>query len=157
MKSFSMVETVSFINFSLDWCKEFIGSCLLFVLTCFYTHDDVLLQVATLTTSKCVEWMGGVGFIKDYPIEKYYRDCKIGRCNYTPLPSITISITLYYTLLQSLLHSTTLYYTRLHSTTLYTLLHSATISITLYYTVLHSTTLYNTLLHRERRLIPPCS
>ncbi|MCI4384629.1 hypothetical protein PGIGA_G00040890 [Pangasianodon gigas] len=35
-------------------------------------------QVATLTTSKCIEWMGGVGFTKDYPIEKYYRDCKIG-------------------------------------------------------------------------------
>lgn len=37
-----------------------------------------LPQVATLTTSKCIEWMGGVGFTKDYPIEKYYRDCKIG-------------------------------------------------------------------------------
>lgn len=36
------------------------------------------IQVATLTTSKCIEWMGGVGFTKDYPIEKYYRDCKIG-------------------------------------------------------------------------------
>lgn len=35
-------------------------------------------QVATLTTSKCIEWMGGVGFTKNYPIEKYYRDCKIG-------------------------------------------------------------------------------
>ncbi|XP_053163264.1 short/branched chain specific acyl-CoA dehydrogenase, mitochondrial isoform X2 [Hemicordylus capensis] len=35
-------------------------------------------EVATLTTSKCIEWMGGVGFMKDYPIEKYYRDCKIG-------------------------------------------------------------------------------
>ncbi|KAK7109129.1 short/branched chain specific acyl-CoA dehydrogenase, mitochondrial-like [Littorina saxatilis] len=35
-------------------------------------------QVATVTTSKCIEWMGGVGFTKDYPIEKYYRDCKIG-------------------------------------------------------------------------------
>lgn len=35
-------------------------------------------QIATLTTSKCIEWMGGVGFTKDYPIEKYYRDCKIG-------------------------------------------------------------------------------
>lgn len=22
--------------------------------------------------------MGGVGFTKDYPVEKYYRDCKIG-------------------------------------------------------------------------------
>lgn len=37
-----------------------------------------LPQLATLTTSKCIEWMGGVGFTKDYPIEKYYRDCKIG-------------------------------------------------------------------------------
>jgi len=35
-------------------------------------------QVACETTSKCVEWMGGVGFTKDYPIEKYYRDCKVG-------------------------------------------------------------------------------
>ncbi|RMC11291.1 hypothetical protein DUI87_11410 [Hirundo rustica rustica] len=34
-------------------------------------------EVATLTTSKCIEWMGGVGFTKNYPIEKYYRDCKI--------------------------------------------------------------------------------
>uniref|UniRef100_A0A8C4QI83 Acyl-CoA dehydrogenase/oxidase C-terminal domain-containing protein n=1 Tax=Eptatretus burgeri TaxID=7764 RepID=A0A8C4QI83_EPTBU len=35
-------------------------------------------QVATLTTSKCIEWMGGVGFTTSFPIEKYYRDCKIG-------------------------------------------------------------------------------
>lgn len=42
-------------------------------LTLFYSN-----QVACETTSKCVEWMGGVGFTKDYPIEKYYRDCKIG-------------------------------------------------------------------------------
>jgi alkylation response protein AidB-like acyl-CoA dehydrogenase len=35
-------------------------------------------QVATETTSKSLEWLGGVGFTKDYPIEKYYRDCKIG-------------------------------------------------------------------------------
>jgi short/branched chain acyl-CoA dehydrogenase len=35
-------------------------------------------EVATETTSKCIEWMGGVGYTKDYPIEKYYRDCKIG-------------------------------------------------------------------------------
>ncbi|MGH0168253.1 UNVERIFIED_CONTAM: hypothetical protein FKN15_054451 [Acipenser sinensis] len=35
-------------------------------------------EVATLTSSKCIEWNGGVGFTKDYPIEKYYRDCKIG-------------------------------------------------------------------------------
>lgn len=23
--------------------------------------------------------MGGVGFTKDYPVEKFYRDCKIGK------------------------------------------------------------------------------
>ncbi|WAR21578.1 ACDSB-like protein [Mya arenaria] len=34
-------------------------------------------EVAALTTTKCIEWMGGVGFTKDYPIEKFYRDCKI--------------------------------------------------------------------------------
>ena len=37
-------------------------------------------QVAALTTSKCVELMGGVGFSKQYPVEKFYRDCKIGQC-----------------------------------------------------------------------------
>jgi len=35
-------------------------------------------NVATLTTSKCVEWLGGVGFTKEFPAEKFYRDCKIG-------------------------------------------------------------------------------
>ena len=35
-------------------------------------------EVAANTTTKCVEWLGGVGFTKDYPIEKYYRDCKVG-------------------------------------------------------------------------------
>ncbi|KAL1233298.1 Short/branched chain specific acyl-CoA dehydrogenase [Trichinella pseudospiralis] len=35
-------------------------------------------QMASKVTSRCIEWMGGVGFIKDYPVEKYYRDCKIG-------------------------------------------------------------------------------
>lgn len=35
-------------------------------------------EVAALTTSRCIEWMGGVGFTADYPIEKFYRDCKIG-------------------------------------------------------------------------------
>ena len=32
-----------------------------------------------MTTSKCMEWMGGVGFTKAYPVEKYYRDAKIGK------------------------------------------------------------------------------
>ena len=38
-----------------------------------------LIKVACQTTSKCIEWMGGVGITKDYPIEKYYRDCKVGK------------------------------------------------------------------------------
>lgn len=35
-------------------------------------------QVAERVASKAIEWMGGVGFVKDYPAEKFYRDCKIG-------------------------------------------------------------------------------
>jgi alkylation response protein AidB-like acyl-CoA dehydrogenase len=35
-------------------------------------------QVAERTASKVVEWMGGVGFTKEYPAEKFYRDAKIG-------------------------------------------------------------------------------
>lgn len=35
-------------------------------------------EIAAETTSRCVEWMGGVGFTRDYPVEKYYRDVKIG-------------------------------------------------------------------------------
>eukprot|EP00759_Apiculatamorpha_spiralis_P005079 PhF_6_TR13020/c0_g1_i4/m.20641/K09478/ACADSB; short/branched chain acyl-CoA dehydrogenase len=35
-------------------------------------------QVAERVSSKAVEWMGGVGFIKDFPVEKFYRDSKIG-------------------------------------------------------------------------------
>ncbi|KAK2166414.1 hypothetical protein LSH36_39g03006 [Paralvinella palmiformis] len=35
-------------------------------------------EVACRMTSKCIEWMGGVGISKEYPIEKYYRDCKVG-------------------------------------------------------------------------------
>jgi short/branched chain acyl-CoA dehydrogenase len=30
-------------------------------------------------SSRCVEMMGGVGFTKDFPVEKYYRDSKIGK------------------------------------------------------------------------------
>ena len=36
-------------------------------------------QIAGLTTSKCIEWMGGVGYTKDFPVEKYFRDAKVGR------------------------------------------------------------------------------
>jgi len=35
-------------------------------------------QVAEKTASRCIEWLGGVGFTKDYPVEKFFRDCKIG-------------------------------------------------------------------------------
>ncbi len=36
-------------------------------------------QVAERTASRAVEIFGGVGFTKDYPVEKLYRDAKIGR------------------------------------------------------------------------------
>lgn len=36
-------------------------------------------QIAENVASKAVEIFGGVGFTKDYPVEKLYRDAKIGR------------------------------------------------------------------------------
>ncbi len=36
-------------------------------------------QVAEHVASECVELFGGYGFVKDYPVEKLYRDAKIGR------------------------------------------------------------------------------
>lgn len=36
-------------------------------------------QVAERTASMCVEFVGGVGFTKEYPLEKFYRDAKIGK------------------------------------------------------------------------------
>lgn len=36
-------------------------------------------QTAETVASKAVEVLGGVGFTKDYPVEKLYRDAKIGR------------------------------------------------------------------------------
>ncbi|KAJ8326423.1 hypothetical protein O5D80_005174 [Batrachochytrium dendrobatidis] len=35
-------------------------------------------QVAEKSASKAIEWVGGVGFTREFPIEKFYRDCKIG-------------------------------------------------------------------------------
>ncbi|MEO6446812.1 MAG: acyl-CoA dehydrogenase [Gemmatimonadaceae bacterium] len=35
-------------------------------------------QVCERTTSLCVELFGGYGYSKDYPVEKFYRDAKIG-------------------------------------------------------------------------------
>jgi alkylation response protein AidB-like acyl-CoA dehydrogenase len=36
-------------------------------------------QAAEHVASECVELFGGYGFVKDYPVEKLYRDAKIGR------------------------------------------------------------------------------
>jgi short-chain 2-methylacyl-CoA dehydrogenase len=36
-------------------------------------------QVAERVASRAIEVLGGVGFTKDYPVEKLYRDAKIGR------------------------------------------------------------------------------
>lgn len=35
-------------------------------------------EVAQKTCTKCIDWMGGVGFTKDFMQEKFYRDVKIG-------------------------------------------------------------------------------
>ena len=36
-------------------------------------------EVAERTTSMAIEFLGGVGFTKEYPVEKYFRDAKIGK------------------------------------------------------------------------------
>ena len=56
-------------------------SCIFFCDTYYYVI--ICFQIATLATSKSVEWMGGVGFVKDFPVEKFYRDCKIGKASET--------------------------------------------------------------------------
>jgi len=35
--------------------------------------------VAERVASRAIEVLGGVGFTRDYPVEKLYRDAKIGR------------------------------------------------------------------------------
>ncbi|MBR58751.1 MAG: acyl-CoA dehydrogenase [Myxococcales bacterium] len=35
--------------------------------------------MAERVTSQCVEFLGGVGYSKEFPVEKYYRDAKIGQ------------------------------------------------------------------------------
>lgn len=35
-------------------------------------------EMAQKVTVKCIDWMGGVGFTKDFIQEKFYRDCKAG-------------------------------------------------------------------------------
>jgi alkylation response protein AidB-like acyl-CoA dehydrogenase len=39
----------------------------------------VASEVAERTASLAVEFLGGVGFTKDYPVEKFFRDAKIGK------------------------------------------------------------------------------
>lgn len=34
--------------------------------------------VAEKVASQCIEIFGGCGYTKEYPLEKYYRDAKIG-------------------------------------------------------------------------------
>ncbi|MBX3128952.1 MAG: acyl-CoA dehydrogenase [Polyangiaceae bacterium] len=36
-------------------------------------------QVAERAASLCVEFLGGVGFTREYPVEKFFRDAKIGK------------------------------------------------------------------------------
>jgi butyryl-CoA dehydrogenase/short/branched chain acyl-CoA dehydrogenase len=36
-------------------------------------------EVAERSASLAIEFLGGVGFTKDYPVEKFYRDAKIGK------------------------------------------------------------------------------
>eukprot|EP01127_Copromyxa_protea_P002741 TRINITY_DN126_c0_g1_i4.p1 TRINITY_DN126_c0_g1~~TRINITY_DN126_c0_g1_i4.p1 ORF type:complete len:352 (-),score=104.85 TRINITY_DN126_c0_g1_i4:37-1092(-) len=36
-------------------------------------------NIAANAASKCVEMLGGVGFTKEFPVEKFYRDSKIGQ------------------------------------------------------------------------------
>merc|ERR1712217_340174 len=35
-------------------------------------------EVAQSVSSQCIDWLGGVGFTKEFLAEKYYRDSKIG-------------------------------------------------------------------------------
>lgn len=35
-------------------------------------------ELAQEISSQCIDWMGGMGFVKDTGLEKFYRDSKIG-------------------------------------------------------------------------------
>lgn len=54
--------------------------CCCFAATCSHVPYDPPTppQAAADVSSKAVEWMGGVGYVADYPVEKFYRDAKIG-------------------------------------------------------------------------------
>jgi short/branched chain acyl-CoA dehydrogenase len=34
-------------------------------------------RVAERAASQCINWCGGVGMVRDFPQEKFYRDCKV--------------------------------------------------------------------------------
>jgi len=36
-------------------------------------------RVAEKVASDCINMLGGVGFTKEFPVEKFYRDCKVGQ------------------------------------------------------------------------------
>ena len=54
--------------------KYYASEVIVFMFFCNYCN-----KVACKVASRCVEMMGGVGFVKDYPVEKFYRDSKIGQ------------------------------------------------------------------------------
>ncbi|CAP24079.2 Protein CBG02437 [Caenorhabditis briggsae] len=35
-------------------------------------------QIASKTSKQCIKWLGGIGFTKDFPAEKFYRDSAVG-------------------------------------------------------------------------------
>ncbi|KAH9639779.1 hypothetical protein HF086_016360 [Spodoptera exigua] len=43
-----------------------------------YSQNFQFTEIAQKLTSKCIDFMGGVGFTRDFPQEKFFRDAKIG-------------------------------------------------------------------------------
>ena len=43
------------------------------------TNFSIFSEVAERVTSLAVNLFGGYGYVKDYPVEKLYRDAKIGQ------------------------------------------------------------------------------
>ena len=44
-------------------------------------------QIAKKTTAMAIEWCGGVGFTRDLPVEKFYRDAMVGQIYEVWVPS----------------------------------------------------------------------
>ena len=65
--SWGSYSTIFAIVAKLDFVKEA-------AMTKYFTS-----QVAERVASQAVEVFGGYGFVKDYPVEKYFRDSKIGK------------------------------------------------------------------------------